>query len=1001
MPNFQVQLINDTPYNRTNTLVTVGIPFAQGEVTSSSTTFVVAGALNNGETRKVQWYPQGPVYPDGSYKYGRMSFLADMSASSDKEVTVLTSETFTPSPFIEKPIITSSFVNNQSFGLILLDNNHLLDFTTATVVEGGNGNDVYKRYKKFERHALYPEVWIEVCFDVISNADYIRFWYTFGFCYAQRNMGRNPGLYPYAKFPGPRTANGLFPSMGQGPILWVQGGKSAIYDEAVSLTSIVKIDSAAAYFVMDPIGRAINKHNCLNWGQFMNYKGVMFASTAINSDNALASYDKEIFAMAMNWSPNRYPYYYSLPDYSPGIDDREEAKTRLRNYTQEFTNQYALADPFASNPWGNIPNAPGTGDQGYNGYAFGALRGWPWLKTAWPIAQKSIQLAVRTLGYRASFYREADGTKFKYSNHPGVLIWYTALFDNSANPQKLGLGTAAPFDLPYDIRTFSQHSGPDRQHASFHMLMFDALVTMDWVALEIAEYLAEMTLAAHDSTTISPSINGSDSSRGIGRGHQSCCALYEITGKTQIIDILVGRINNTIYPQFLSLAPTSGGDFPEKVRFLAIYGPETKTGALRDLLHHRPWECAIGIMGLYAFYILLQKHRPSETSVVAKLAEMITKVSGSILEYGLIDTRTTTQSIVVNEWTGTLGEWIGTMGLTLTSSTASGTITQFSYPDGVNGTPSATSTVSVVPALILIVTNVTGQFAAGQTVTLSGGRTGKIIIRHVPAVGIPAIAEGTGVPGLQRGDPLPQSLWSTRIVTGTDSYPGVHRYMYHYHGYTLWSIPGPVLAQVAALNNLFTSNNAAIYSKATDYINTIKSNRFIPANSWKDDMEGYMGMTPLAFNAQSTGNDMIVTVGSPQSLRFSRPATTVTTTTNISVNITADPVVFQLINKTPQIIATSPTASNAIISIGKSTLAASTFAHQVLTFSITNNNISLSGPTNLVLSSPSALVLVFNSSNSSISKVLTLTLTTTAPGIGPTVSESPFDAPGDPHLDFV
>ena len=86
---------NNTAYDR-NTHVTLGVPFAEGELTTSDS-LVVDGATSNREF--AQWYPQGARWNDNSVKYARVTFPISISSSVEKSVILSKATNGTSSSF--------------------------------------------------------------------------------------------------------------------------------------------------------------------------------------------------------------------------------------------------------------------------------------------------------------------------------------------------------------------------------------------------------------------------------------------------------------------------------------------------------------------------------------------------------------------------------------------------------------------------------------------------------------------------------------------------------------------------------------------------------------------------------------------------------------------------------------------------------------------------------------------------------------------------------------
>jgi hypothetical protein len=199
-----IQLLNDTPYDRTD-IITVGIPYGPGELSDTGTQLICHGATS--QSQIVQWYPQGALHPDGSYRYIRASFRADLLAhqsptwAGGKAVKINSSGTPTAVPYSIPgavlqgigSVVINLFVNGSTHRVNLLDG-------ALELVEGGGTNDHYARFRVFKRMTGLPQIWTEIVYDVLSNLNHVRFWFRFGYSYAETGKGTSAGSYPTKRF---------------------------------------------------------------------------------------------------------------------------------------------------------------------------------------------------------------------------------------------------------------------------------------------------------------------------------------------------------------------------------------------------------------------------------------------------------------------------------------------------------------------------------------------------------------------------------------------------------------------------------------------------------------------------------------------------------------------------------------------------------------------------------------------------------------------------------
>lgn len=845
-----VQLLNETNFARRG-VVTVGVPFNQGEVTSTSQKFVVYNADTTAPERQAQWYPQGPTYSDGSYKYGRFSFVADMDANGNKQVTISPGVTNHPVPFNINSSVIAEATNPFLLGLVVLGQTHWVNLANASIIEGGGPNDCYLRLKVFERHFQYPEIWIEIIIDVLSGMDHARLWFSFGHSYVQRGYLRTkalPHLHPY--FPGPvraPTTGGVFTRLDD-LYMVINGPKSAFHYENNCIQAINKTDTLGAYYIMEPTAfpGVLNRTNRLVWGQYMSYRGVLvFADKAGATANA--EYLRDIWAISMDWYPDKYPMYYAVPDYPSYISDRNDGIARLSAFRQAFE-RHNRRDPFQYNPWGNNPRTGGTGNQGERGYAFGTLRGWPMLRTGWPNCQGSIQFHSRSTGYRPNFLREPDGTWFNFTNYPRALFWNGVCFGTSgAGEDLMGLGAwVSEGDVPKAQAAGNEPwFGPDRQHGCFHMHMFDALTTMDPVSIDMMLQLGKTLIAMHDPNSYSPSIRSIEAERALGRGLQSMIQCYESTGDPEMLAKIAEWVKFA-YVEYSS--HTYGGSLPDYFRFVRTHGPggpSSQVGNLVQEWHVRPWEEGIAVSGLEAARRCLELYN-TDPVAAANATQMARELAASIVLYhhhrcvGDDDF----QNIVLDQFSGPVSAWAP--GSTVSNQAgATATIFQVETPNSGGGSDTINRThgpanQGLVPFLRLYLMDCTAAFNAGNIITC-GANTGRASIKNVPGFGTTATSNGEAFGA--KGTPVPRSHWA--VVDGPSlarerSFKpfGDNRYRILYKDFNGWQIVAHSVVFTASLENYYDpSFNESIKSTS---IQIMSDNLTTSSADWGDGDIGNM-----------------------------------------------------------------------------------------------------------------------------------------------------------------
>jgi len=151
-----------------------------------------------------------------------------------------------------------------------------------------------------------------------------------------------------------------------------------------------------------------------------------------------------------------------------------------------------------------------------------------------------------------------------------------------------------PSDLATD-RLGKSWFAVDRQHCSKNHALFYALLTGDPGLRWLIDSWCETWLGEHPVDSPSPTMNSSDTGRAIGRGLWLGVFLYELTGRADMRDRLVDRVNSLYAVMETRRTAT--------IQTTGKFGGSTASGAL-PVDHWRPWEDAEAVVGLWVVHRL-------------------------------------------------------------------------------------------------------------------------------------------------------------------------------------------------------------------------------------------------------------------------------------------------------------------------------------------------------------------------------------------------------------
>lgn len=879
---------NTTNYARTG-VITLGVPFAKSEGLQSTDTLIVAGAYSsNNSNQKIQWYPQGARWDDGSVKYARVSFKVDLTSTEEKTVSILKSITSTPITFVRNQQLWSNFLSS-TFLFSIQGVNYTIPTSSLSLIEGGQTNDHYARYKFFTHlpDAADPQikyVWVELVAEVFSALNYIQFYFRFGF---------------YRFYPGQITT-GVAPVMllSQPVTLNIIGPRQKIRWEEYKTVSINTVsDTNKIYTLIDPFAGGINQ-NKFAAGQSHAYKGVLTYET---SNTASAELEEQLLGMAIDWN-NTFPVSGVIPPRPSYITSDADALVRSNAIlTLSSNGPKNSRGPYNWPTLSNVPDTRTSGDHGFRAYAFG-MRGWPILLTTNYNWIPFLEWTTRQQATRHNWYYGTDGNPvppndFRNNN---VRFWSGAM--HSVPPAAFGGFTRAISnsssnslaDLPFSTGSYNQIIwGPEKEHYTNTLFILQGMITMDYFSLEFAKMHSKLWCYQNRTDNYPGTQTAIDNwgvSRAVGRNSHNASFLYDFYADQEMKYWIETRLDYN-YARNYVLSPERIPGGTNVVRAINVQGPCGQPACLREHIHWRPWEEGQACFGLYFLAKVLLDENPSHVqgNIMMRMAR---DSALSVLKGGFKDSRQASTSyrlfylgIFANEEAtlATLNGGQMAIGLGIRGLTSNATATIYNYHrDPSNGTYG-------YRFIKLYAKNAVGTFVAGERIRLDTGL--ELTIDRITPLAGGAQSHHISPPTNGYAGYLTQAE-EDEVFPGaaTTAEPvGMFTYKYTNTTYTLPQSPALVIAKEAAELGLYPDSNAEILALANTYLDSINNDGYNDANSdFNESAQAFIGyITPIT----SSSNTRSV-YPSPLRVYTSLPNAT-STITNIQIaytfNCTNDP----------------------------------------------------------------------------------------------------------------
>lgn len=848
----QVRSINKTAFSRFG-LASCGVPFPKGTVWSRAEKIAVSvPALGSFLT---QWYPVGTKYDDGSYKYGRVSYITYIDAGSITDASLTLRGAYSTS-FINPGVsniqrdstVISLRINNQTqlTDPVTGQTYSSIPLSAASIVEGGSPEDRYTRYRWFGRFTNIPFLWVEIVYDISTTLDHIKFWITYGNSNVIRGYSNSAG--PYAGSYGYTLSSPI-----QLDITGPSGSTSSLIFEQFSTLGSTTIPNGKRYTLVDP---GFTAQSGFKAGMCRTLLGSVSYS---NSATAQAEAASELLTMYLNWGTLQPPWFCDV--LRPAYIETEQEGINISETGHIIDQLRPFYEPYSRGNFTTNPIAGATGGQGWQGAAFWANPLYHLTKSNWPGELIHCRHSLATLCYRTGWWFENDGTYVKRSNYPSLYFWQSSLHGAGASSYDwLGYGQT---DYPPGTEINENKLGGgqpwqgfNNQHSQTNSDFLYALISCDYFGLRAAEVWSEIWATYLATDTPNGFINTIDSARATARLIMTALMIYEITGSLtlkkaikQRIDIVHDTMNHTNISAYglneskhdTFFCPSRGID---KLRFTKLEYGNQIGNLIKSIQFNRkhtyPWQEAMVVSAMYQAYLIFQRENPNDP-YVAKAKEIAYELASTnvlmLQKFGAnYENNWESVSISVPYTLGPGGatidlstrqQWnLGTSVVGL-SSGATGTI----YYQAIATEPP----IGGVGVLNIYLKNATVPFITGETIqNTTTGATAQItyIFRGYTGVVAYRVNHTVGSPWTSMTPQLydqRQAFWTREQLEEYDVNAddagqalGSSPNILYYSAYLLWQVQCAVVVQEGCLNGYYSDSSTVTVSqllaKARDII---------------------------------------------------------------------------------------------------------------------------------------------------------------------------------------
>ncbi len=663
--------------NQREGMATLVLPLRRGMM-SAGRSITVQNALLAPGNQRVQWYPLGASYSDGSYRYVRCVFpfesavaVADPNypyATTIEKTLTFTDDTTAGSTHAQHSAVSAA-LSTASLTLVVDGNtivfNNLHQATEIDIESGGSTNSHVKTYrirKRGTRGPLTPDWWAELIFEVPDDQRNLRFWFGFG---NSRIASDSSPWWPDTDY-----------QLGASVTLQVVGPDCVIRNELAVVPAKVQTGSAGSwdttFTLIDPTDdRSVGNQNDRDRfpdGASKVYEGTLLfddSAAGIEASTMTAERETPIMAISNDWGDYAvYGIFGHVPPRPTNTLIASDAQAHYRAHEQAYADAqwYGIEsggtavtggrDPWVRSRYGLSPE-PSTQKHHAD---FGALKLWHLVRGKCADLRAAQISAYQEVSCRPQYFVEFDGTRIINENHKAknATLWSNIFLVNGRPeirfgvPQPflyaegLGKTTGAPAG-PRENSDGTTVPAPGQQWTAFDFLGasvqsvvgYTLLSGDKWMVLNGIDQLVEIfmaTLWEHSSTVQSAS--HWRVTRGLDAGFEylSLAQLYMASGNSKILTRLAGHYADVMIEGATTTGGWAGIDATGPVKSLSsgVPNPASATPQV-DPPRWSPHEDSVAVLGCYAASIALADDHPTESAGFLTIAKQIAE---SIAMYG-------------------------------------------------------------------------------------------------------------------------------------------------------------------------------------------------------------------------------------------------------------------------------------------------------------------------------------------------------------------------------
>lgn len=603
-------------------VVTVGVKVNKGEVTSTSHNLRVIGATFL--PGHVQWVSKGVRYDDGSYKYLKCSFLCDLGASGEKQVTIEDGVAADAPNFdwsaVETAIAATTFAVNVNGGGLGVN----LDAVPA--VEAAGAKDVLRFHQAVNRlNAPDNNFVFWIAYEVHSTLAHVDFWVGISNSYAVTGIGTSPF---------PNNGQNVMATDLEFEVLGPLGSQFFIYGENKKADIVARAGPSVKWTCVDiSLGAPAREREKFPEAMLWMAHGVM---TFDASDSSVRAQHSKMRGMAMDWPEKGFPVYNVVPDYPRYVPNRADGIARLKAEEPDLEGYPSNNDNLFDSA---IVMRPNVSDGGDTALAFRILGGWSTLLTGHP---SWIDVTLRDCyqhGNRCFAYSYADGSQFQAALENQPLadprikhhFWFGAqhlIGDGSGVNNYMGMTVPRSDSNNPKTAALSFWSGWDYQRWGMKYEWLAMFCTWDRGLVYLFNFLREMWIGSNWSDDHNEFMRVFRGGRDIGRGVLDVGAYFlEAYGTPDLRERLEDRVR--IAWEGNSTKDQDQGSYDPR----RIQGTFYSENFWIVPKHWVPWQEGMALMGFVGAANVLTGEASRRSLRIAR------RLAGSLIKYGFLDYR--------------------------------------------------------------------------------------------------------------------------------------------------------------------------------------------------------------------------------------------------------------------------------------------------------------------------------------------------------------------------